>query len=136
MIYLIIVFSISLFGMASIIMKHAPRARIMGGELHSALRSTRPFFRDYYEIIIVPLLNFWKEIGYPHILKEVEKKISRTRIYILKIENNLLRFRDYVRGKREIHSQNGSLLKNGNGTAYWQGVHEAKNERGTDNPIE
>ena len=100
MIYLIIVFSISLFGIASIIMKHAPRARIMGGELHSALRSTRPFFRDYYEIIIVPLLNFWKEIGYPHILKEVEKKISRTRIYILKIENNLLRFRDYVRGKR------------------------------------
>ncbi len=88
-------------------------------ELLVKLQETKYLFSDFYEYIVTPTVNFWKNSVLPNLYKEFEKTVSRFRINVLKIECWLLKLINYIRGKRKV-SNNGS-------SEYWKDVNDFKN---------
>lgn len=91
------------------------------GEFVTALKSTKPFFEDYREIVVIPMIQFWRTVVYPFVLRELEKGLSACRGFILKTEKEVAIFRDYVRGKRILHLR-------GNKNKYWNDLNDHKND--------
>lgn len=92
-------------------------------ELLVKLQETKYLFSDFYEYIVTPTVNFWRNSVLPNLYKEFEKTVSRFRINLLKIEGWLLKLTNYIRGKRQIQNNNG----NGSQSQYWKDVNDFKN---------
>lgn len=120
LITLIIIMLLSAAGMLYLLLKRLQEARMMPeNELLAKLQTSRPVFSDFHQYVFIPAVNFYRTAVLPKIYKESEKKISRFRINILKMEGWLLRLTNYIRGKRKIHS-NGR-------TPYWKDINDFKN---------
>lgn len=78
------------------------------------------FFREFENHIAAPIKNFLETKFVPLLFKKTEKISHQARIYILKIENKLLKFNNYVKGKRQIK-------ENGNASEYVQKLNGFKN---------
>ncbi len=63
--------------------------------------------------IAAPIKFFFENRFLPALYKEIEKFFRQSRIYILKIENRLFKFINYMKGKRIIR-------ENGNPSEYIQ----------------
>ncbi len=108
--------------MAFLFVKRLEEATAMDrSELLLKLKSTNPVFADFHEVVVAPALNFWRSKILPVIYKRTEKAISRFRINILKIESNLLRLTNYIRGKRKVCS-------NGDSSPYWKDMNDFKKD--------
>jgi len=59
-------------------------------------------FVEIEKKIIIPAKNFFDARITPLIYKRAEKIIRKSRIYILKIENKILKFNNYIQGKRAL----------------------------------
>lgn len=120
LITLIIIMLLSAAGMLYLLLKRLKEVKMMpANELLAKLQASRPVFSDFHQYIIIPAVNFYRTAVLPKIYKEFEKKISRFRINILKMEGWLLRLTNYIRGKRKIHN-NGR-------TPYWKDINDFKN---------
>lgn len=120
LITLVIIMFLSVAGMLSLLSKRLREVRMMPeNELLARLRISRPVFSDFHQYVFIPAVNFYRTVVLPKIYKESEKKISRFRINILKMEGWLLRLTNYIRGKRKINT-------NGN-TPYWKDINDFKN---------
>lgn len=64
------------------------------------------FFSELDKHIIFPIKNFLETKFLPLIFKKTEKIAHQARIYILKFENKILKFNNYIKGKR-ILKENG-----------------------------
>lgn len=84
------------------------------------INETQDFWSDFYELLIIPSIRFYQGKIIPFLLKEVEKIARRLRIINLKLECLLLRFTNYIKGKREL--QNGKCS-----SAFWQELKNTKN---------
>ncbi len=120
-----VIFLLSAGGMFYLTFRRFKEARVMADEdLFSKLRELRPVFSDFHDFVFVPAANFWQTKIFPALCKESEKIVSRFRINVLKIECELLKLTNYLRGKRTMNG-------NGNGTCeqseYWKEVNDFKN---------
>lgn len=64
------------------------------------------FFSEIEKYIVFPVKNFLETKFIPFIFKKTEKIAHQIRIYILKFENKILKFNNYIKGKR-ILKENG-----------------------------
>lgn len=120
LITLIIIMLLSAAGMLYLLLKRLQEVKMMPeNELLAKLQTSRPVFSDFHQYVFIPAVNFYRTAVLPKIYKESEKKISRFRINILKMEGWLLRLTNYIRGKRKIHN-NGR-------TPYWKDINDFKN---------
>lgn len=95
-------------------------------EIISRSALERPFWIDFYEIIFIPGLRFYQSEVPPFYLKEIEKMTRRFRIIMLRLECLLMRFGEYIRGKRVLSS-------NGHKSHYWEELNNCKNRNGNNN---
>lgn len=58
------------------------------------------FFSEIEKYIGAYLKNFWANKFIPAMFKEIEKLAHQFRIYMMKVENKLFKFNNYVKGKR------------------------------------
>lgn len=84
------------------------------------IQESRCLFTDFYEGVVNPAINFWRNSILPAVYKEFEKIISRFRINVLKVEGWLLKLTNYIRGKRKVQN-------NGNQSQYWKDINDFKN---------
>ena len=68
----------------------------------------RAFFSEIEQYIILPIQNFIHNSLIPFIYKKIEKISRSFRIYILKLENKMFKFNNYIRGRRII-KENGAV---------------------------
>ncbi len=120
LITLIIIVLFSAAGMLYLLLKRLQEVKMMPeNELLAKLQTSRPVFSDFHQYVFIPAVNFYRTAVLPKIYKESEKKISRFRINILKMEGWLLRLTNYIRGKRKI--------QNNGHTPYWRDINDFKN---------
>ncbi len=136
MIVPIILFIISLAGLAFVLSRGFLRLRaIPKEELPSRYNETRPFWGDFYELFVAPTIRVHQDRLRPTTYKEIEKLARRFRIIVLRIECLLLRFSEYIRGKRTMPAvgTNGhkpacnALRSNAGRSHYWEQLNNCKN---------
>ncbi len=91
------------------------------GELLSRFNETAPFWSDFYALFVVPVERVYQEKIRSATYKEIEKLARRFRIIVLRVECLLLRFSEYVKGKRTMQN-NG----NGHRSHYWEQLNNCK----------
>ncbi len=122
LIFLIASFSLA----ASLLVRRSLRLKgVSESEFASRLTETKPFWLDFYEMFFIPAFRAYQEKARPFILKEIEKLTRRFRIIVLRTECLLMRFGEYVRGKRVVSP-------NGHKSHYWEQINNCKNN-GADN---
>jgi hypothetical protein len=120
---LIVLIAFSGAGMVYLVWERFKTAGVMSeSELTEKILASRSLFADFHDYIFVPSVNYWKNYTLPWLYKEFEKGISRFRINILKIECQLLKLTNYIRGKRTVQKNNGD-----NCSPYWKDVKDYKN---------
>ncbi len=85
-----------------------------------SLKETRPFFSEFYAMLVVPSQRFYGNKFLPWFFKRAEKTVHWFRIHILKIEHSLFDLKHYFRGKHEVRT--------GGNSPYWKGMNEYKEE--------
>ena len=124
MIVPIILFIISLASLAFVLGRGFLRLRaIPKEELPSRYNETKPFWGDFYELFVVPTIRVHQDRLRPTTYKEIEKLTRRFRIIVLRIECLLLRFSEYIRGKRTMPAGG----TNGHKSHYWEQLNSCKN---------
>ncbi len=124
MIVPIILFIISLAGLAFVLSRGFLRLRaIPKEELPSRYNETMPFWGDFYELFVAPTIRVHRDRLRPTTYKEIEKLARRFRIIVLRIECLLLRFSEYIRGKRTMPAKG----INGHKSHYWEQLNSCKN---------
>ena len=117
----LILFLISFAGLAIALVRGILRLRtIPKEELLIRYNETKPFWSDFYELLVVPAARVHQEKVRPKVYKEIEKMARRFRIIFLRIECLLLRFSEYIRGKR-------TMQNNGHKSHYWEQLNNCKN---------
>ncbi|MEK9183640.1 MAG: hypothetical protein AAB890_01020 [Patescibacteria group bacterium] len=91
-------------------------------ELSLKLASSKSIFDDFHVYVFVPFVGFLKISVLPMVFKEFEIIISKFRINVLKVERQLFHLANYIRGKREIKTDNESH-------PYWDSVNTLKNNK-------
>lgn len=120
-IILIILMIFSGGGIVCLVINRLKAARLMGErELIIKIQESKSLLADFYEKVINPTVNFWRKSLLPPLYKEFEKIISRFRINVLKIESWLLKLTNYIRGKRNVQSNNHH-------SQYWKEMNDFKN---------
>ncbi len=76
---------------------------------------TEPFWSDFHTLIVAPTVRVHQEKVRPKTYKEIEKLARRFRIIVLKTECLLLRFSEYIKGKRTMPPS-----CNGHRSHYWE----------------
>lgn len=121
---LLILFLISFVGLAVVLGRGISRLKaIPKEEFLPRYNETKPFWSDFYELVVVPASRVHQEKVRPKVYKEIEKLARRFRIIVLRIECLLLRFSEYIRGKR-VMPPNGM---NGRKSHYWEQLNNCKN---------
>ncbi len=123
MIYPIVILLISFIGIAVFIGRRFLSIKNLSDEeVLYRMESTKPFGDDLRDLMIAPIAIIVREKAKPFVYKEIEKLTRRFRIMFLKIECRLLRFAEYIRGKR-IMQKNCQPS-----SPYWQNLNDLKNE--------
>ncbi|HDH04014.1 MAG TPA: hypothetical protein ENH22_00640 [Candidatus Campbellbacteria bacterium] len=118
---LILLSLLSATGMVVIVIRRLPEARALPkNEFFEEFNSTKPVFADFRDFVIIPLERFWNDKALVFIYKKAEKGVSEINLYVKKIENKLLKARDYIHGKN-------FPKESGRESEYWNGVNEFKN---------
>ncbi len=112
--------AVSLLGRRSLRLKGVSESEIL-----SRIDETKFFWTDFYEMFYIPTFRFYQEKTRPFVFKEIEKLTHRFRIIVLRTECLLMRFGEYVRGKRVVSP-------NGHKSHYWEQINNCKNN-GADN---
>jgi hypothetical protein len=121
MIYFLILLLISIgvlalfFGKRFLELKAIPKEEIL-----SRHDSAKPFWSEFHSLFVVPTIRVHQEKLRPTTYKEIEKMARRFRIILLRIECLLMRFTDYIRGKR-------MMATNGHKSHYWEQLNNCKN---------
>jgi hypothetical protein len=89
-------------------------------EILSRFNSAKPFWNDFNDLLVAPTVRVHQEKVRLATYKEIEKLVRRFRIIVLRIECLLLRFSEYIRGKRVMPS-------NGHKSHYWEQLNNCKN---------
>lgn len=82
--------------------------------------SLSPFWNEFYDLFVAPTIRAYQEKVRPAAYKEIEKLARRFRIIVLRFECLLLKFSEYIRGKRVMSS-------NGHKSHYWEQLNNCKN---------
>jgi hypothetical protein len=133
MIFFLIILIVSFSATTTLLMRRSVRLKgITRDELLERIAATRPFWMDFYEMFFVPAWHVYQEEVRPFIFKEIEILARRFRIIVLRVECLLLRFAEYIRGKRVISSNSHKPARNaGRSTAgrshYWEQLNNCKN---------
>lgn len=90
-------------------------------EFLSNLQASMPVSSEMRERLVIPIINFYHNAILPWFYKETEKAISKFRINVLRIESQLLKLANYIRGKRKI-------CLDENSSKYWKEMNEYKSE--------
>lgn len=99
-IYLIIL-SLSGFGILFIVIKNFVKFQnIYDDREKITLLYHRSFFHEAEKYIAEPIKLFFKKSFIPFVYKKIEKIAHQARIKILKFENKILKFNNYIKGKR------------------------------------
>lgn len=121
MIFFLIIFLVSCGVLFALLMRDLPRLRTLSKEeFFSRYNSAKPFWQDFHDLFVVPTIRFHQEKARPAAYKEIEKLARRFRIIILRVECLLLKFSEYIRGKRVMSS-------NGHKSHYWEQLNNCKN---------
>ena len=89
-------------------------------EIQASLNSAKPFWLDFHNLFVIPIVRVYQENVRPTTYKEIEKMARRFRIITLRIECLLMRFTEYIRGKRTVAC-------NGHKSHYWEQLNSCKN---------
>jgi len=89
-------------------------------EIRASIDSTTPFWLDFHNLFVVPVVRVHQESVRPTTYKEIEKMARRFRIITLRIECLLMRFTEYIRGKRTVAT-------NDHKSHYWEQINNCKN---------
>lgn len=123
MIFFIILLVVALIGLIIIFSRHYISIKNFSDkELLSRFGETVPFWNDFYDFFVVPAARVHQEKVRPATYKEIEKLARRFRIIVLRVECLLLRFSEYIKGKRTMPC-NG----NGHKSHYWEQLNNCKN---------
>lgn len=124
-IYLIILFLSGAGSLFIIIRNFARFQNLEQNDEEIALLKHRSFFHEAEKYIAEPFKNLFENKFTPFIYKKIEKIAHQARIYILKFENKILKFNNYIKGKRILKTNgepseyikkiNGGGNGNGNG---------------------
>ena len=101
MIIYLIILSLSGAGSLFIIIRNFARFQNLeqnGEEI--VLLKHRSFFHEVEKYIANPFKNFFENKFIPFVYKKIEKIAHQARIKILKFENKILKFNNYIKGKR------------------------------------
>jgi len=99
-----------------------------------ALLKHRSFFHEAEKYIAEPLKIFFENRFVPFLYKKIEKIAHQARIYILKFENKILKFNNYIKGKRilKINREPSEYIKKING-GNGGGNNNGNDENGSEN---
>ena len=89
-------------------------------ELLNRLGETNSFWSEFHGFFVSPVVRIHQESLRPKIYKEIEKLTRRFRIVALRVECLLMRFSEYLRGKRTMQG-------NGHKSHYWEQINNCKN---------
>ena len=121
MIFFLILLLVSSAAVIALFAKDYSRVKSLGEEeISSRLDSTKPFWSDLHNLFVVPTIRVHQERVRPTAYKEIEKMARRFRIVALRVECLLMRFTEYIRGKRTLQS-------NGHKSHYWEQLNNCKN---------
>lgn len=103
-----------------------------------ALLKKRSFFYEAEKYIAEPFKNLFENKFVPFVFKKIEKIAHQARIHILKFENKILKFNNYIKGKRilKTNSESSEYIKkinNGNGNNNNNGNYNGNNSSGSEN---
>ena len=125
-----------------LLMRDLPRLRALSKEeFFSRYNSAKPFWQDFHDLLVVPTIRFHQEKARPAAYKEIEKLARRFRIIILRVECLLLKFSEYIRGKR-VMSSNGhkpacnASRSDAGRSHYWEQLNNCKNGANPDKKTE
>ena len=112
---------LSAIGIIFIIVRHLDYVRNAASEDFSRrIRGTKSLRKTLREWILIPLIKIWDDKMRIWLYGNIEKGAHKFRGVVLKIERRILKFTNYIRGKREIG-------KNRNHSEYWKDIHNFKN---------
>ncbi len=121
MIVFLILLTISIVVLAALLVPSFLRIKgLQKEEIQASFNSTKPFWVDFHNLFVVPVVRIHQENVRPKTYKEIEKMTRRFRIIVLRIECLLLRFSEYIRGKRVMSSS-------GHKSHYWEQLNNCKN---------
>ncbi len=121
MIFFLILLAISIVSLVALLAPSFLRIKeLRKEEIQINVNSVKPFWLDFHNLFVVPVVRVHQENVRPTTYKEIEKMTRRFRIIILKIECLLMRFTEYIRGKRTIAA-------NGHKSHYWEQLNNCKN---------
>ncbi len=121
MIFFLILLAISVVALALLLVPGFLRIKdLKKEEIQSGFSSTKTFWIDFHNLFVVPVVRVHRENVRPTTYKEIEKMARRFRIIVLRIECLLLRFSEYIRGKRVMSS-------GGHKSHYWEQLNNCKN---------
>ena len=89
-------------------------------ELLKGIRGTDFFWNEFHDFFVSPVVRIHQENVRPKTYKEMEKLARRFRIIALRSECLLMRFSEYLRGKRTMQG-------NGHKSHYWEQLNNCKN---------
>lgn len=135
MIFFSILAVISIIGAAAIILRNLPMVRsLTEEELHRAMAERFSVREELLSRLLVPACDRAHNYCVPRFYAFSEKTLRRFRILILKTENKLQKVADYLRGKRNLSSDNsGGSAKNSD---YWREINEHQNSVKNDSAAE
>lgn len=121
MIFFLILLLVSIGGLALLSVKRFLILKTVSKEeILSRYNSAKPFWNEFHDLFVVHVIRVHQEKVRPTVYKEIEKLTHRFRIIVLRIECLLLRFSEYIRGKRVMSS-------NGHKSHYWEQLNNCKN---------
>ncbi len=88
-------------------------------ELLNRLEENDFFWSEFRGFFVSPVARIYQENVRPKTYKEIEKLTRRFRIVVLRSECLLLRFSEYLRGKRTMQG-------NGHKSHYWEQIIQTK----------
>lgn len=130
MIFFLILLLISVSALAALLIRALLRQKAFTKE-ETLYHSARPFWNDFRDLFAAPAIRVQQENVRINVYKEIEKMARRFRIITLRLECLLMRFTEYIRGKR-VMAANGH--KPACRSHYWEQLNNCKN--GTSNKEE
>jgi len=121
MIFFLILLAISIVALVVLLAPSFFRIKdLKKEEIQASLNSAKPFWLDFHNLFVIPIVRVYQENVRPTTYKEIEKMARRFRIITLRIECLLMRFTEYIRGKRTVAC-------NGHKSHYWEQLNSCKN---------
>ena len=128
MTFFLILFAFSFIGISALLLRgFSIIGEISEEELLSRRALSKPFWDDFRKLIVAPTVRIHREKVLPKTYKEIEKLTRRFRLIALRVECLLMRFSEYIRGKRIMADTNDHK------SHYWEQLNNRKNGANKEN---